>query len=65
MHSPTFPGTFYACKYVISGKLKYYFSTFIHSKGFSLKSAKRCIRDSPYLGQKGGHGPPGSATDIT
>ena len=32
---------------------------------FSLKSAKRCIRDNPYLGQRGGHGlhgPPGSAT---
>ena len=26
---------------------------------FSLKSAKRCIRDSPYLGQGGGHGPNG------
>ena len=25
MHSPTFPGTFNACKYVISGTLKYYF----------------------------------------
>ena len=54
MHSPTFPGTVYACKYVISGKLKYYSSTFIHYKGFSVKSAKKCIRNSPYLGRGGG-----------
>ena len=26
--------------------------------GFLLKSAKRCIRDSPYLGQRGGPWPP-------
>ena len=33
---------------------------------FSLKSAKRCIRDSPYLGRGGPMAPmppPGSATD--
>ena len=28
-------------------------------EGFLLKSAKRCIRDSPYLGQRGCHGPLG------
>ena len=32
-------------------------------EGFLLKSAKRCIRDSPYLGRGGGHGPLGPPLD--
>ena len=58
-------------KYSCQAKRGWKFFEKIKNKGpkihyFSLKSAKRCIRDSPYLGQRGGAmapmPPPGSAT---